>query len=60
MTPGKLRLAGAMRAQDPPVSLGLIARELGVSKTTVARNLADAADGGSVPGSSVAAGGVTR
>ncbi len=60
MTAAKLRVAVAMRAQDPPVSLGVIARELGVSKTTVARNLADAADGESVSGSSVAAGGVAR
>jgi len=32
------------------VSLGVIARELGVSKTTVARNLTDAADGESAAG----------
>ncbi len=60
MTPAKLRLARAMRAQDPPVSLGQIATELGLAKSTVARNLADVADGGSVPGSSVVAGGVAR
>jgi len=58
MTAAKLRVAQSMRAQDPPVSLGLIARELGVSKTTVARNLADAEE--SMGGSSVAAGGVAR
>ncbi len=60
MTPAKLRLARAMREQTPPVSLGQIAVELGLAKSTVARNLADAADGGSVAGSSVAAGGVAR
>jgi len=57
---GEAAGAQSMRAQDPAVSLGLIARELRVSKTTVARNLTDAADGGSVPGSSVAAGAVGR
>ena len=41
MTAAKLRVARSMRAQDPPVSLGVIAAELGLSKTTVARNLAD-------------------
>ncbi len=40
MTPAKLRLARAMREQDPPVSLGQIAVELGLPKSTVARNLA--------------------
>jgi len=40
MTPAKLRLARAMRAQTPPVSLGQIAVELGLAKSTVARNLA--------------------
>jgi len=40
MTPAKLRLARVMRAQDPPVSLGQIAVELGLAKSTVARNLA--------------------
>jgi len=40
MTPGKLRLAMAMREQTPPVSLGQIAVELGLAKSTVARNLA--------------------
>jgi len=40
MTPAKLRLARAMRAQTPPVSLGQIAVELGLAKPTVARNLA--------------------
>jgi len=40
MTPAKLRLARAMRDQDPPVSLGQIAVELGLPKSTVARNLA--------------------
>lgn len=60
MTAAKLWVAVAMRAQNPPVSFGVIARELGLSKTTVARNLADAGDGGSVAGSSVVAGGVAR
>ncbi len=64
MTPAKLRLARAMRAQIPPVSLGQIAVELGLAKSTVARNLtgqsSTPADGGSVAGSSVAAGGVAR
>jgi len=41
MTPAKLRLARAMREQTPPVSLGQIAVELGLAKSTVARNLAD-------------------
>jgi len=40
MTSGKLRLARAMREQTPPVSLGRIAAELGLAKSTVARNLA--------------------
>ena len=40
MTPAKLRLARALRAQTPPVSLGQIAVELGLPKSTVARNLA--------------------
>ncbi len=40
MTPAKLRLARAMREQAPPVSLGQIAAELGLAKSTVARNLA--------------------
>ena len=40
MTAGKLRLARAMREQDPPVSLGQVAAELGLAKSTVARNLA--------------------
>jgi DNA invertase Pin-like site-specific DNA recombinase len=39
MTSAKLRLARAMRGQDPPVSLGQIAAELGLPKSTVARNL---------------------
>ena len=61
MTAAKLRVAVAMRAQDPPVSFGVIADELGVSKTTVARNLAAAAAAAAGPaGSSVAAGGVAR
>jgi len=64
MTPAKLRLARVMRAQAPPVSLGRIAVELGLAKSTVARNLAVEssmpADGGLVAGSSVAAGGVAR
>jgi len=40
MTAAKLRLAQSMRGQDPPVSLGSIAAELGLPKSTVARNLA--------------------
>jgi len=60
MTAAKLRVAVAMRAQDPPVSLGVIARELGLSKTTVARNLADAADSDAATESSVAAGEVGK
>jgi len=40
MTPATLRLARALRAQTPPVSLGQIAVELGLPKSTVARNLA--------------------
>ncbi len=44
MTPAKLRLARAMRAQVPPVSLGQIAAELGLPKSTVARNLSAAED----------------
>jgi len=40
MTPAKLRLARAMREQTPPVSLGQIGVELGLAKSTVARNLA--------------------
>jgi len=40
MTAAKLRLARAMRAQAPPVSLGQIAVELGLAKSTVVRNLA--------------------
>jgi len=40
MTPAELRLARAMRAQDPTVSLGQIGVELGLAKSTVARNLA--------------------
>ncbi len=41
MTAAKLRLARAMREQTPRVSLGQIAVELGLPKSTVARNLAD-------------------
>ncbi len=44
MTPAKLRLARAMRAQVPPMSLGAIAVELGLAKSTVARNLSAAED----------------
>jgi len=40
MTAAKLRLARAMREQTPPVSLGQIGVELGLAKSTVARNLA--------------------
>ena len=39
MTAAKLRLARAMRAQTPPMSLSAIATELGLTKSTVARNL---------------------
>jgi len=46
MTPAKLRLARAMRGQDPPMSLGAIATELGLAKSTVARNLSVAEDQG--------------
>jgi len=45
MTAAKRRVAVAMRAQYPPVSFRVIAAELGVSKTTVARNLAETVDG---------------
>ncbi len=41
MTAAKLRLARSMRGQDPLVSLGRIAVELGLPKSTVARNLAE-------------------
>jgi len=58
MTAAKLRVAVAMRAQDPPVSFGVIAAELGVSKTTVARNLAYTEK--STAGSAAAVGGVAR
>jgi len=44
LTPAKLRLARAMRAQVPPMSLGAIAVELGLAKSTVARNLSAAED----------------
>ena len=44
MTAAKLRLARAMRAQVPPLSLGAIAVELGLAKSTVARNLSAAED----------------
>ncbi len=44
MTAAKLRLARAMRAQVPPMSLGAIATELGLAKSTVARNLSAAED----------------
>ncbi len=46
MTAAKLRLAWAMRAQVPPMSLGAIAVELGLAKSTVARNLSAAEDEG--------------
>jgi len=42
MTEAKLRLARAMRSQTPPMSLGAIAAELGLTKSTVARNLSAA------------------
>ncbi len=42
MTAAKLRLARVMRAQNPPMSLGAIATELGLTKSTVARNLSAA------------------
>ncbi len=41
MTPAKLRLARRMRADDPPASYAEIARELQLSKTTIARHLSD-------------------
>ena len=44
MTAAKLRLARSMRAADPPDSYAVIARELGLSKTTVRRHLADTTD----------------
>jgi DNA invertase Pin-like site-specific DNA recombinase len=46
MTEAKLRLARAMRAQIPPMSLGAVATELGLTKSTVARNLRAADDTG--------------
>jgi len=46
MTEAKLRLARAMRAQTPPMSLGAVATELGLTKSTVARNLRAADDTG--------------
>jgi len=42
MTEAKLRLARAMRSQTPPMSLGAVAAELGLTKSTVARNLSAA------------------
>ncbi len=44
MTEPKLRLARAMRAQTPPMSVGAIAAELELTKSTVARNLRAADD----------------
>lgn len=41
MTPAKLRLARRMREADPPESYAVIARELGLSKTTARRHLSD-------------------
>ena len=55
MTAAKLRLARSMRAQTPPMSLGRIATELGVSKTTVARNLAAPDPGTAAAGVATAA-----
>lgn len=46
MTAAKLRLARVMRAQTPPMSLGAIATELGLTKSTVARNLRAAEQAG--------------
>lgn len=39
MSPAKLRVARRMREADPPESYAVIARELGLSKTTVRRHL---------------------
>lgn len=44
MTAAKLRVARRMREADPPESFAVIARELGLGKTTVRRHLAGLAD----------------
>jgi hypothetical protein len=46
MTEPKLRLMRAMRTQTPPMSMGAIVTELGLMKSTVARNLRAAAEAG--------------
>ncbi len=43
MSPAKLRVARRMREADPPESYAVIARELGLSKTTVRRHLSELA-----------------
>jgi len=43
MSPAKLRVARGMREADPPESYAVIARELGLSKTTVRRHLSELA-----------------
>jgi DNA invertase Pin-like site-specific DNA recombinase len=43
MSPAKLRMAVHMRASDPPESYAAIAREVGLSKTTVRRHLTETA-----------------
>ncbi len=43
MSPAKLRVACRMREADPPESYAVIARELGLSKTTVRRHLSELA-----------------
>ena len=43
MSPAKLRVACGMREADPPESYAVIARELGLSKTTVRRHLSELA-----------------
>ncbi len=45
MTASKLRLAQQMRATTPPASLAEIAEAIGLSKSTVARHLADIRQG---------------
>jgi len=43
MSPAMLRVARGMREADPPESYAVIARELGLSKTTVRRHLSELA-----------------
>jgi len=43
MSPAKLHVARRMREADPPESYAVIARELGLSKTTVRRHLSELA-----------------